>query len=631
MTGERILIVDDSIESRVWLIESVMRPAGYLADEAKDLEEARFQLRSVRPDLVVLDAQLDSVDGLDLLRECDPALPVVVTTIHRSLDQVLAALQAGARDVLVKPFEPERIAAAIARGLQTTRLAAERDQLRILADSRMREFVALSAIGKTVTSLLYTEEILSQVVSAAVDLTHADEGSLFLIDRDTGELYLRAQKNMDEAAMGNLRVKVGDSLLGRVIQAGQPLRLDSDEVMKVKTSFLVRSILNVPMFVAGRVIGVLSVDHRLSGRPFGEHDEHLLSTLADYAAIALENARLYWAVSDERSKLNTILRDAQDAVIVADPDLHVVLANNAARAAFGLTDESMGRVLTEVVDNPALADLFDQRKMRSYSWRAEIPLADGRTLQGQLSELAGVGYSAVMQDISRLKELDRIKSEFISIVSHDLRTPLTTIRGYIELLARAGPLNDMQHDFVQRIERSTMSIVDLIADLLDVSRIEAGLDWEMETVDLRRIVKESIESISSNARTGQHRLHVNLPEACVILGNARRLGQVVNNLVSNAIKYTPPGGRIDVALRSSEEFAMLEVRDDGIGISAEDQQRIFDKFYRVESDATLAIVGTGLGLSIVKSIVEKHKGRVWVESEVGVGSTFTVLLPMYVQ
>jgi len=629
MTGERILIVDDSADSRAWLIESVMRPAGHVVAEAASLDEARQRLTAFKPDIIVLDAQLGQERGLDLLRESETAIPVVVTTNHRALEEMQAALTAGARDVLVKPFEPERLAASIARVLRATQAFRDRDAMREQVERQTQEFNALYSIGKVVTSLLYVDKILTQVISAAVNLTRADEGSLFLLDPDSGELYLRANKNLDESTPRHLRVKVEDSLIGRVIQTGRPVMLSGDELVKVKTAYLVKSILSVPLLVGDRVLGVLSVDHKISNRSFAKHDVHLLSTLADYAAIAIENARLYWAAEGERAKLQTILRDIQDAVIVTDTDMRIVLVNKAARAAFGLGEDAIGARLPDVVQNQALLDLFDQGKHRASNWRAEIPVDDGRTLQGQLSEFSGIGFGAVMQDISRLKELDRIKSEFISIVSHDLRTPLTTIRGYVQLLGRVGPLNDLQQDFVDRVERGMVNIVDLIADLLDVSRIEAGLDWEMEPTDLVEVVREAVASRRRDAEAKQQTLSVDMASLPPILGNARRLEQVVTNLVGNAIKYTPEGGRVGVSLGEDGDFVVLRVSDDGIGISADDQLRIFDKFFRVESDATLAITGTGLGLSIVKTIVERHKGRVWVESETGKGSAFSVLLPKH--
>ena len=629
MTSERVLVVDDSADSRAWLIASVAQPAGYAVAEAATLDEARDRLGQFHPDAIVLDMQLGVENGLELLRDADGMLPVIVTTTRRSLDDVQAALAAGARDVLIKPFEPERLAASLERALQGTQASRQGDALRALTERQRQEFNALYNIGKVVTSLLYVDEILAQVVSAAVNLTRSDEGSLFLLDPDSGELYLRANKNLDESTAHNLRVKVEDSLLGRVIQTGRPVMLAGDEEVKVKTSFLVKAIVCVPMILGDRAIGVLSVDYKGAQRAFSEHDVHVLSTLADYAAIAIENARLYWAAQGERAKLHTILRDTQDAVIVTDASLRISFVNDAARAAFSMDETALGRPLPDVVHNAALLDLFDQAKQRGRRWRAEVPVEDGRTLQGQLSEFSGIGYGAVLQDISRLKELDRVKSEFISIVSHDLRTPLTTIRGYVELLPRVGSLNEMQQDFVKRIERGTSNIVELIADLLDVSRIEAGLDWELESMDLAATTRLAVAALRPQAEDKQQTLNIRSPELPPILGNSRRLGQVVANLLGNAVKYTPVGGQIDVSLYEDNDFEVLCVRDNGIGISAEDQLRIFDKFFRVESDDTMAITGTGLGLAIVKTIVERHKGRVWVESEPGVGSVFSVLLPKY--
>jgi two-component system NtrC family sensor kinase len=377
------------------------------------------------------------------------------------------------------------------------------------------------------------------------------------------------------------------------------------------------------------VIGVLTVDNQQSPRSFGKHDVHLLTTLADQAAIAIENARLFRAAKRDRAKLSTILREMQDVVIVTDDELRIVLINEAAYLAFQLTEAAVGQPLAQVVAVQPLIDLFEQRHTEDFVWRADITLPDGRVLQGQLSQLEGVGYGAVLRDITRLKELDLIKSEFVSIVSHDLRTPLTAIRGYVSLLSRVGPLTEMQQDFVTRVERSMDSIVDLIADLLDIGKIEAGVDWEMHAVTFHAVVRDVIERLRPVADARQQVFTVEVPDLPPVLGNQRRLDQVAANLIGNAIKYTPDQGRISISLREDDGFLILQVRDSGMGISLEDQRHIFDKFYRVESDATAKISGTGLGLSIVKAIIKKHSGRVWVESELGQGSTFTVLLPQY--
>jgi two-component system NtrC family sensor kinase len=425
-----------------------------------------------------------------------------------------------------------------------------------------------------------------------------------------------------------MRLRVTDSIIGRVVQSGRPVMLSGND-LKVQTSLLVKSLMGVPLIVGTKVIGVLTVDNQLSSRAFGKHDVHLLNTLADAAAIAIENARLFAAAEQERAKLTTILREMQDVVIVTDDNLHVLLINAAARAALQLDDTAIGQPLNRVIAVQQLLDLFEQRHTEEYVWRADITLSDGRVLQGQLSRLPDVGYGAVLRDVTRLKELDRIKSEFVSIVSHDLRTPLTTIRGYVSLLPRVGPLTEQQHDFVTRVERSMDSIVDLIADLLDIGKIEAGVDWEMTAVPLHAVVREVADRLRANADLHQQTFNVNVPDLPSVLGNQRRLEQVAANLISNAIKYTPDFGRIDVTLHEDDGFLVLQISDTGIGISLEDQRRIFDKFYRVESEATEQIGGTGLGLSIVKAIVKKHSGRVWVQSALGFGSTFTVLLPRY--
>ncbi|HZY40901.1 MAG TPA: ATP-binding protein, partial [Anaerolineae bacterium] len=465
------------------------------------------------------------------------------------------------------------------------------------------------------------------VVSAAVHLSGAEEGALMLPDPASGVLFLRAHYNFTDDAIQNLRVKVTDALMSRVISGGRPIMLSGGEALKSQTVLSVKSILCVPLFVGERVTGVLTVGRRSASQPFSEHHVHLLSTLADSAAIAIENARLYWQADSERAKLDTILREIDDAVIVTDAETRLLLINNAARAAFGLTDGALGQPLTEAIPLKAVTDLFDQRKLRSQAWRADITLPDGRTLQGQLSVLSGIGYGAVLHDITRLKELDKIKSEFVSIVSHDLRTPLTVIRGYVELLPRVGPLNDQQREFVARVENSMTNMVALIGDLLDIGRIEAGVDWEMQPTALEPIVIDAVQELQAAAALKHHALTSEVDDLSLVPGNARRLRQVVNNLVTNALKYTLDGGQIAVTAREDGDFVLLQVRDNGIGIALDDQRHVFDKFYRVRSEATEHIQGSGLGLSIVKAIVEKHSGRVWVESKPGKGSTFTVVLP----
>ena len=243
--------------------------------------------------------------------------------------------------------------------------------------------------------------------------------------------------------------------------------------------------------------------------------------------------------------------------------------------------------------------------------------------------MKGVGRVAVMQDITHLKELDRIKSDFVTTVSHDLRSPLTSILGYIELIRRSGPLNEVQQQFVTRITSSVKSITSLVEELLELGKIEAGFDHEREAMLIQPLIQQVVESLRSQSEAKHQKLEVRAPDNLpFIMGNPMRLRQLLNNLIENAIKYTPDEGQVRVLVHADNSFVVLRITDSGIGIPPQDQPFIFDKFYRT-NEAIDHFPGTGLGLSIVKGIVDAHNGRIWVESQVGSGTTFTVMLPSH--
>jgi two-component system NtrC family sensor kinase len=235
----------------------------------------------------------------------------------------------------------------------------------------------------------------------------------------------------------------------------------------------------------------------------------------------------------------------------------------------------------------------------------------------------------VMHDISQLKEVDRLKTNFVANVSQDLRSPLTAIMGYVELLSRAGKLNETQETFVDRIMLSAQSINSEITDLLDLSRIEtSSSEINYDHVLLSTLLNYAIATLEGQLAAKQIDLIVEIEaDMPQVWGNAQRLKQMIRNLLDNAMQFTPEQGRIKVTLRADDNLVMLQIEDNGIGISLEDQAHIFDKFYRAET-VREEYEGAGLGLAIVKSILDRHDGRIWIESEPGNGATFTVLLPV---
>jgi two-component system phosphate regulon sensor histidine kinase PhoR len=331
-------------------------------------------------------------------------------------------------------------------------------------------------------------------------------------------------------------------------------------------------------------------------------------------------------MSETQGIYHQVLNNLVDGFILADLDSHILLVNQSARKIFNIQEEGIeGKAIDDVFSHPDLLDIF--RSQRQFPYRSEIDLDNGRTYSAQSSLIPGVGLAVTMQDITHYKLLDRKKTEFLNSISHDIRSPLTSIYGFIGLIDRVGPINRQQAEFVHHIQTSVQHITALINDLLDLSRVEAEYDTRMVEVNMKEVLTQTIDNLEYQISEKMQDVSLTIPkELPVILGNPLHLQRMVSNLIENAIKFTPPAGKIEVRCRADQQQLILEVSDNGPGIPPADQPHIFEKFYR-GSNVSQVTNGTGLGLSIVKSIVDKHYGRIWVESSPK-GTTFTVILPV---
>lgn len=329
----------------------------------------------------------------------------------------------------------------------------------------------------------------------------------------------------------------------------------------------------------------------------------------------------------ERRRYESLLSNIQDGVIVLDDQKRVLFLNPSIRATFELGKEDpAGKPLEEVIPHADLRALLARASGEPLKYH-ELNLDGGQVLNAQLTPIPGIGSVITMQDISYLKELERLKDDFVQTVSHDLRSPLTALLGYAELINRVGPLTEQQQDFLSRIQSSVQHITTLVNDLLDLSRLEAGFDARRETVHIGAVLQYTMDSFENQAHLKEIELNCHAePDLPALRANPIRIRQLLDNLVGNAIKYTPEHGRVDVRLASAGRQVILEVKDTGPGIPHNEQGHIFEKFYRA-SNAPEGVQGTGLGLAIVKSIVDSYDGRIWVESTVGKGSSFFVVLP----
>jgi two-component system phosphate regulon sensor histidine kinase PhoR len=344
-------------------------------------------------------------------------------------------------------------------------------------------------------------------------------------------------------------------------------------------------------------------------------------------------------VNNEKEKTERIINEIADGVVVVDVKGKVLLVNPAARRLLGAERQSGDTELSELVRTADLQEIF-QDVTEAAAKELEINdshVASPRVLKATAVPLkdergALVGKVAVFHDITQFKEVDRLKSEFISHVSHELRTPLTAIKGYIDNLRDgiAGSLRDKQQDYVERMAKNADHLVRLITDLLDVSRIESGkMALNLTTLSLRDLVGEVINNLRPIA--AEKRLEVVLDGvdgAIQIRGDYAKLEQVITNLLDNATKFTPSGGRISITMQRDDRLLKTSIRDTGIGIPQEMQAQIFERFYRVEQGVPARVNGTGLGLYISKNLIEMHGGRIWVTSEAGKGSEFSFTLPV---
>lgn len=366
---------------------------------------------------------------------------------------------------------------------------------------------------------------------------------------------------------------------------------------------------------------------------FSDEEQRFYTTLASQASVAAANASLFLSAEIGRQRLAAILESTPDPILVTDSQNRLLLVNPAARKAFG-TERSLarGENIDEVLETEKLIALLQVDAADRQS--AEITLPDARTYLaiGSTTMMNGqrAGRVCVMRDITHFKELDTLKSEFVSTVSHDLRSPLTLIHGYATMLQMVGELNDQQANYAARIISGIDNMNRLVSNLLDLGRIEAGVGLKLELLPLRDIIEQVSGSLQQQATQKQMKLGVNFPEGVepIVEADPALLQQALHNLVENAIKYTEVGGKVTAGFEMRDEDVLIFVRDNGIGIAPVDQTRLFEKFFRVARRGVMQRRGTGLGLAIVKSIAERHNGRVWVESQLGQGSTFYLLLPV---
>jgi signal transduction histidine kinase len=398
----------------------------------------------------------------------------------------------------------------------------------------------------------------------------------------------------------------------------------------VRLSTSTRSQLSMPVLREDRVVAVITLESR---RLNGFNDNHLdfVEKLATRAGVAIDNARLYAESIRESEKLSHILNNTADVIIVVGNDERIILINQSALSALRLYPNEIyvGQLASSVFEGTQLLDVFQRANQLGENITREIVTPNERIFHANLRHFHEIGWIIVMHDITPFKEMDKLKSELVATVSHDLKQPLSVMNGYIELMTMQQAITPQGMNSANMIRRAVSNMRQLIDDLLDLTKIESGIKLDLHPVDIYPIIAECMEQVRPSAQSKAMSLTNEISDSVPpVIADRARLRQILINLIGNAVKYTPPEGWVKVYADLRPDTIRIAVQDSGLGISPEDQMHIFDRFYRVRRPETDSIEGTGLGLAIVKSLVEAHSGQIVVESKLGEGSTFFLTLPL---
>jgi signal transduction histidine kinase len=475
---------------------------------------------------------------------------------------------------------------------------------------------ALSQVAKAITSQQELDEVLKQMLETAMALTESGETSIWLVEEQTGALFLEAQRGLEDEAIRRMRQPLTDgTLAGQVFFSGRPLRASrksaGDQIdISHDPGRPVEALIYVPLKLGGTTFGVLSAAHRDRGKQFSERDERILTAVADFASIAIVNARLFEQLDRERDTVRATVNTLHQPLIILDDRNLIVIANSAAQHLLDHHGDELTSGLRAIIGQTA-----------------ELQIAE-QTYITTTEHVPGIGTIVVMQDITYVKQLEHDRSEMLHALTHDLKTPLTSIKGWAHLLPRVTELDERGEKFVSEIIGSVDRMVEMIGHLLNTARMTDLSELALAPCQLEHIVQSVVNDLGGAALAKPVTLCYEVyGEPFAIVADEARLYHMALNLVDNAIKYTVEDTSVYVTLSFGDEAIALCVADEGNGIPEAELGRVFDKYYRGANHRRGA-VGVGLGLSVVQGVARAHGGQVSVRNRDEGGAAFTVTLPV---
>jgi len=538
-------------------------------------------------------------------------------------------------------FTLEDIQLGRALAAQAT-VAVEQVELFRQTRQRLTEVSTLFTLSQQIiaSSALRHEELLESIVTIMREIVDCRACVLFLLDETKEYLEIKAASGLKTQWKKSARLAVGEGAAGQAVAQKKTIYIP-DTTQDPSFIFFdtsIRSLIVVPMIFQGEVIGAINLDDT---RPnaFDESQERLLAIAANQAAIAINNANLLRRAISEEQRTRAIIQHMADGLLLINHTGEIVRVNPALGVILNMhPSEIIGRNIHEKHLPPRLAaicaPLTEKKRTGLLTREVELPGTPPTIVRTFATAVTDenkqpIGEVRVVHDVTQERELERMKDDFVSVVSHELRTPLFSIQGFVRLMLEDEvPDPQTRREFLTIIERQANQLAEMVSNLLDVSKLASGtLSIEKKPVQLIDVINQTVLKLQGFARNEKVNLTSELPTSLpLIFGDAQRLEQVMTNLIGNAIKFTPAGGRVTVMAQRHDDHILIAIADTGIGIAPKDLKRIFTKFYQVEEHKTRTVQGSGLGLHISKRLIESHGGKIWAESELGKGSTFYIQL-----
>ena len=627
----KILVADDRPDN-ITLLTRYLEYEGYENITARDGLETLDKVRDELPDLVLLDVNMPHKDGFTVLEEIrnDPAvqhIPVIILTAARiDPSDMQSGLNLGADDYVTKPFDRHELMARIRTKL---RVKEAEDIIR----RRNRELNLLPEIGKELSARTDIKDLANVLLRRTVETLGAIQGNMIILGTQNGPQQNYQVSPSQESS--NAEMVIPENLLKHIQESHQGLVVvdaRNDPLWQTgQQDMTIHSAVIAPLHGRKDLLGLLILTHEQENY-FNLDHLLLLQAIASQAAIAVENARLYASMAQEQKRLAAVLEYAAEAILLFDAQGKLSLLNPAGEKLFTDFNANINQPLPVGHGYDALIKMLEDARSSHIAKSGEVIWPDQRTFTALITPIEEGGQVAILHDVTRFKDLDQVKNEFIATASHDLKNPLTTIAGFSTLLGQAGPLNEQQKDFVSRIQGAARTMSELVQNMMSLAQMDLDATKKYEPVEIGNLLSEMENEFTSQAQLKQQILSFAPSTTLVhVNGDPLQMRQLFRNLIGNALKYTPKGGAIILTTKMNEDQALIEVKDNGYGIPSSDLPFIFNRFYRVRSGKNGEEEGNGLGLAIVKSIVEHHGGQISVESEPQKGTSFSISLPALIK